>query len=185
MNYMTPDLIARTRSDDDDIAEGAAAEWRHRCEAYRVRVKEIKPHLPLGLRRLLRGYSLHDAKVLTMAAGKSPHFSIFFELDNPSGPEDQHLELRYRLAGGVGKGLEFVQHEALVGDGNPFGWCMYDEIDLQEGPVEAFTHSLLFTGGCELRLTFFVLLCRPLHFLVPPSNSGGGVDVIEAFRNEK
>ena len=175
MKYMTPDLISRFRSADDAVSEAAGLEWESQGEAYRKRLKDIRQYLPSGVRRLLRRYFLHDAKVVTMATDEVPHFSIVLQLDNPSSAGDKYLELRYRLAGGIGKGVEFVQHEVLAADGSSFGWWLYDEIDMREGPVEAFTHSILFSGGYELRLTFFSMQCKRLNFLFPPANNEGAV----------
>jgi hypothetical protein len=176
VKHMTPELIARFRSNDDAIAEPASVEWELQGAAYRKRLKEIRTCLPPGARRLLQRYSLHDARVLTMAADEVPHFSVFLELDCPTSEADRYIELRYRLAGGIAKTLKLLHYEELAEDGKPLGWCMYDEIDMEEGPVEAFTHSILFTGGWELRLTFFTMHCRRLNFLFPPVNSEGMAD---------
>jgi hypothetical protein len=84
MKYMTPDLIARFRSEDDAVAEPAVEEWERRGEAYRTRLAAIAPTVPPGVRRLLR-YPLHDARVLAIAADDAPSFSIFLELAGPAG----------------------------------------------------------------------------------------------------
>ena len=179
MKYMTPELIARFRSEDDDVAEAAAQEWESRCEAYRAHWKAIREELPRLVRRLFARRSLHDARVLAMAAGEGPHFSIFLELENPADPRDRRLELRYRLAGGMRKGLRLTKHPALAGDGKPLAWWLYDEFDVSEGPVRAFTHSILLTGGYEFQLTFFTLSWRRLNFLFPAVNADGEVDTRE------
>jgi len=181
MKYMTPELLARFRSDDDAIAEAAAEEWERRGEEYRARLDGIRSRsgLPQGVRKLLKRDSLHDAKVLTMAADKN-NLSIFLELTGTIDPADKRLELQYRLAGGPSKGLELQEHPELAGDGRPLGWWLYDEIDITDGKVEAFTHSVLLTGGWEMRLTFFTLSWRRINFFYPPTNSEGLVDPKEA-----
>ena len=179
MKYMTPDLIARFRSENDDVAEPAAEEWERRCEAYRTHWKAIREELPKSVRRLLARCSLHDARVLAVAAEEKPYFSIFLDLESPADPRDKRLELRYRLAGGVRKGLRLVKHPALAGDGKPLAWWLYDEFDVSEGPVPVFTHSILLTGGYEFQLTFFALSCRRLNFLFPALNAEGEVDFRE------
>ena len=123
--------------------------------------------------------SLHDARVLAIAADENPHFSIFLELENPADPRDRRLELRYRLAGGMRRGLRLVKHAALVGDGKPLAWWLYDEFDVSQGPVPAFTHSILLTGGYEFQLTFFTLSCQRLNFLFSAVNAQGEVDIQE------
>lgn len=173
MNYLTPDLLARFRSLDDEVAEAASAEWERRCEAYNQHIKAIRAHLSRGARRLLRCCSFHDAKVLALAADDALHFSLLLERNKPGEREGkQRLELRYRLAGGVAKGYEIHRHEALSGDGKPFGWWLYDELDVAKGDVPAMRHSILFTGGYELRLTFFAVSCRRLDFLALPVDAG-------------
>ena len=176
MKYMTPELLSRFRSLDDSVAEAASAEWERQCEAYLQRLKETRTNLSPATRRLLR-YQFHDAKVLTMAADEVPHFSIFIELTDPAEREGKkRLELRYRLVGGAGKGYEWLQHKELAGDGRPFGWWLYDELELSEGNGPAMTHSILFTGGQEIRLTFFSVSCRRLDFFSLPTNDEGVID---------
>ncbi len=109
-----------------------------------------------------------------LAADDVPHFSIFVELDGQAEPDGKkNLELRYRLVGGLLKGFEVKKHEALVGDGRPFGWWPYDEFDVSTGDVPAMTHSILFTGGYEIRLTLFSVSCRRLGFLSLPAAENG------------
>ena len=171
MNFLTPDLLVRFRSLNDEIAESASVEWERRCEAYNRHLKEIRTHLSPGARRLLRCYSFHDAKVLALAADDAPHFSLFLKLDGPEKRKGKNrLELRYRLVGGATTGYEIQRHDMLSGDGKPFGWWLYDELDAVKGDVSAMTHSILFTGGYELRLTFFAVSCRRLDFLSLPTD---------------
>jgi hypothetical protein len=187
MNYMTPELLARVRSQDDDVAEAAAEEWERRGEEYRKRLQEIRSRhgLPRGLRKLLNRDVLHDAKVLTLAVDEEgKRFSVFVELARPAGSESKRLELEYRLVGGP-RGLDLKQHAALKGDGREFGWWLYDEIGVTEGKVELYTHSILFTGGWEVQLTFFSLACRPLDFFLLPGNGEGKVDPKEVARLEE
>jgi hypothetical protein len=177
MKYLTPDLLARFRSLDDSVAEAASAEWQRQCEAYNKHLKEIRTDLSPGVRRLLRRHQFHDAKVLTMASDEVPHFSFFLEMNEPTEEGGKkRLELRYRLVGGVGKGYEMVEHNVLAGDGKPFGWWLYDEFDVNKGDVPAMTHSILFTGGGEIRLTFYSVNCRRLDFFSHPTDEQGVVD---------
>src|SRR5437588_11887748 len=101
MKYMTPDLLARSRSLDDEVAEEARIQWEEGCARYKAHLKAIREGLPKSVRRLWRRFNLHDAKVLTLAVDQVPHLSIFLQLDNPLSPLDRLLELRYRLVGGV------------------------------------------------------------------------------------
>jgi hypothetical protein len=167
MKYMTPDLIARFRSKDDAIAEAGALEWQRACAEYEQHLKDIRAGLPKGVRGFLRRYCLHDARVLALAADEVPYFSIFLRLDKPPTPADRHLELRYRLLGGMKKGIRLTRHSGPAAQGKPLGWWLYDEIDVRKGKVPATTHSILFTGGYELQLTFSTLTCRRLSFVLP------------------
>jgi hypothetical protein len=186
MKYMTPELLARIRSEDDTISEAAADEWDQRGEEYRAHLQQLQlgRDLPRGVRRLLKVDTLHDAKVLSLAADEGNGLSISLELPHEANPGKKHLELLYKLAGGPSKGIDFIRHPSLNGDGNPLGWWLYDEVGVTDGPVEAFTHSILFTGGWELRLTFFTLAWRRLEFLLLPTTSEGVVDPKEVERWE-
>ena len=53
MKYFKPDLLARCRSLDDQVAEAAAQEWEQAITDYRARIKAIRLRLPTGARRLL------------------------------------------------------------------------------------------------------------------------------------
>jgi hypothetical protein len=169
MKYMTPELIARFRSADDVVAELAVEEWEQQGEAYRARLAAIGPTLPRGVRRLLR-YNLHDARVTAIATDDTPSLSLYLELASPAASHDKQLELRYRLIGPAKDGLELLRHEALASDGKPLAWWMYDEIDVTKGASAAGTHSILFTGGYEMRFIFYQVTCRRLNFLMPPTN---------------
>ena len=68
-----------------------------------------------------------------------------------------------------------VRHEALVGDGPPRGWWLYDEMDMSAGDVPVMTHSILLTGGYEIRLKFFSVCCRRLKILDLPADEEGAL----------
>jgi hypothetical protein len=171
MNYFTPELLTRFGSPDDGVADAASREWERAQEAYVAHLSALRSDLPKSVRTVLRRFCLHDAKVLTIAIDEAPFFSIFLQLKNPRHPLDNYLELRYSLTGGPKHGLKFFKHASLEGDGKPFGWWLYDEIDVLTGEVSAFTHSILFTGGHELQLYFYGLRCRRLRKLLLPDAS--------------
>ena len=68
-----------------------------------------------------------------------------------------------------------VRHEALAGDGPPRVWWLYDEMDMSAGDVPVMTHSILLTGGYEVRLKFFGVRCRRLKILDLPSDEEGAL----------
>jgi hypothetical protein len=184
MKYMTPDLLARIRSNEDSVAEAAADEWDRQGEKYREYLEELRSttELPRGVRRLVKRDRLHDAKVLAFAVDRGNCLSIILELAHGVDKEKRHLELRYRLAGSPGQGREFIEHPSLRGDGKPFGWWLYDEVGVTEGPIKAFTHSVLLTGGWEVRLTFSSLVWRTLDLLLLPTSIEDVVDPREVER---
>jgi hypothetical protein len=162
MNYLTPELVARSRSEDETIAEAAGADWERACEEYNQRVDALRPKLPKGVRTLLDRLYLHDARVLALAVEEAPVFSIFLQLDNPP---KKLVELKYSLAAPP----KLLRHTSLAGDGKPLQWWLYDEIDvLEEGPVSVIKHSILLTGGWELQLLFSNLRCKRLRRIVLP-----------------
>jgi hypothetical protein len=171
MKYMTPDLLARFRSEDDAVAEAAAQIWETNCVAYNEHLDRIRPELPRGVRGLLRRYCLHDAKVLTMTVDEASYFSIFLELPalskKDARPRDAWLELRYSLAAAP----QMKLHKSLPGDGKPLQWWLYDEFDRVGDDVRTFTHCILLTGGYELVLPFHNLVCRPIRQIIIPGVS--------------
>jgi len=47
---------------------------------------------------------------------------------------------------------------------------LYDEVDVAEKETgTALVHSILFTGGYELQLSFYGLTRRRIRFLYPPT----------------
>lgn len=172
MKYMTPELISRTRSTDEDAADRAWHEWEAVGRAYRKHLRSIRNDLPPGVRRL-RKLDLHDARVLTMASDLVRHFSLIVELDGEGEPAGRRFELRYQLVGHVEHAVKFAKHPVLAGDGRPMSRLLYDEIESHQAalPPGEFTHCLLFTGGCELQVTFTALAIRRLRFVLPQSSA--------------
>jgi hypothetical protein len=174
MKYMTPELIARFRSADDAVAEPAGEEWERRGEEYRRYLSRIEQHLPEAVRRLLDDYSLHDAKVLTMAGDERSYFSLFLEPETSRNPQDKYLELRYKITEPV-RGLV---HGELAGDGKPLAWWLYDEVELVDRNAPVCTHSVLLSGGCELQISFSSIECLQLSFFANPESAGEGSEKI-------
>jgi hypothetical protein len=166
MKYFKPELLARCRSLDDDVADAAAEEWEQAVVAYRQRLRAIRSRLPSGVRRLLSRVSLHDAKVLTIAAARNqPSVRILIRLEGTASQPGEVLELNYRVVPGPHGGLAFKKHPQLRKDTTGLGWILYDEFNLDEQRV-FFTHSLLLTGGHEVEVRFHNLHVRPLNELL-------------------
>lgn len=169
MKYFKPELLARCRSEDDDIAEAAAQEWEQAIGDYRARVRAIRWRFPRGVRRLLSRVALHDAKILTLAFGeRQPAVTLQIKLEDTSSRPGGMLELSYLSVAGPDGGALLRKH-AESSNGNPgLEWILYDEFDLDE-PRAFFTHSLLLAGGYELQVRFHNLRVRRLReVIIPP-----------------
>ena len=126
--------------------------WQGRAEAYRKRLQEMQPGLPLGVRRLLRSLTLHDASLLTInlaqARGRT-RFFLSFQLADRDGRAG--VQLRYDTV----KPLKVLLHEPNT-SGDAVLFALYDEFDISADGT--LTHSILMTGGVEIRVRFTNLL---------------------------
>jgi hypothetical protein len=176
MKYMTPDLIARSRSHDRAVAEAAEDDWEQRGEEYQELLKELlqREDFPAGAKRFLRRYDLHDSKLTTIGRDEKGDFSLFIEATNPAHPPDKDLELQYRLVGPEG-GIHFVLHPGPWWDNRASARLLYDELEPVPNFPGVFTHSLLFEGGLELQFMFSNMRCRRINFLFSPAK--GIIDI--------
>jgi hypothetical protein len=156
VKYFTPELLARCRSLDEDVAEAADEEWEQAIAAYRQRLQEIRKSLPLGARQLLKHVTLHDAQLLTInRAGKELFltFRLAGSANKPAGGVELHCTLT--------RPAELHTHEPQPPNGPTTRWLLYDEFDLPHDRQETgFAHSLLLAGGLELRIAFSRLRIR-------------------------
>ncbi len=169
MKYFTPDLLAECRSLNPDVAEAAAAKWQERAGAYRERLRQIRRRLPLGARRLLRHITLHDAYLLTIHFAEvrgRRQFFLSFQLAGGDGRTGVQL-----LYDGVDR-LEAALHEPnLSGDTDLF--ALYDEFDVSADG--ALTHSILMTGGVEIRVRFANLVITRFSRVVAPGRGQSNI----------
>jgi len=147
MKYFTPELLARYGSSDDRVADAAHAEWEAATERYQKHLRSIEHQLPRRLRRLLRGYYLHDATV-TFAGVADQVLHLTLELD--ARPRET-IVLRYRLASEP----EVASHPLAGHDtAQPLTW-LYDELDVARGGAfPVIEQRILFSGGRELTVQF-------------------------------
>ncbi len=163
MKYFTPELLARCRSLDDDVADAAAEEWEQAVAAYRLHLRAIRLRFPQGVRRLLSSVSLHDAKMLTIARGKrQPWFGMWLQPEGTAAQPGEVLELRYLVVAGPHGGLDVKKHPQLKKANPGPDWVLYDEFNLDEERA-FFTHSLLLTDGHEVEVRFHNLRVRRLN----------------------
>lgn len=147
MKYLTPELLARYGSSDDQVADAAHAEWEAAAEQYRKHLGSIKPMLPRRLRGLLRRYYLHDATVTFVGvADRVLHLTL--QLDAP--PRDT-VFLRYRLVSDVKMAAHSLDGQECT---EPLLW-LYDELGIaSEGPFPVIEQRVLFSNGLELTIHF-------------------------------
>jgi hypothetical protein len=179
MQYLKPEILARSRSRDDDIADAAAAEWDQAVARYNADLDVLRPSLPSGARLLVRRYSLHDAWIIGLAQEwRSPRFSLFVRLEGrPSHPGKQ-LELRYRLARTSRKPWHSLLEELAAEKWPPRrARIQYDEFArVADDPVDVFCHALLLGDGTELHVPFTDMGVRPLQqVFFPPLPQPGRV----------
>jgi hypothetical protein len=164
MKFMTYELLARTQSENDAIANAAFDEWEKACAEYNKHVETIRNRLPKSVQSLLDNYNLHDAKVILAGVDGSaddcddPSISMFLQLDEP---RNRGLRLDYR---------PIVEPKVIWHKKNPKRNAdtvfLYDEIDVVEVSVSEseripmFTHSILAEEGMEMQLLFHSLTLR-------------------------
>jgi hypothetical protein len=155
MKYLTPQILARCRSLDDNEAEAAHQVWQKATTAYQGRLGQIRKSLPLGARQLLKHVSLHDARLLTINhawTSTGGELGLTLSLARASDQSTRGVELRYRLSGRV----KILHYEPPTSDdGHVSRWVLYDEfyMVLKKGR-RVFTHSLMLTGGLEFQIPF-------------------------------
>jgi len=176
MKYFKPELLARYRSLNDDVADIAAAEWERVTDAYNAWVDVLRPALPAAARVVLDRVTLHDATVLgiTLTKGK-PRLSLLIRLEGTQGKPGKVLELMYLLANGP-------KHRALISprdakkDSPVLGRILYDEFGRGiSGVAPVFSHSLLLSTGYELRIRFTGMRIRQLRRVILPSAQQAGL----------
>jgi hypothetical protein len=170
MKFFTPDLFHRFGSTDDAIASAAQTEWEHVDQQYREHLRQIRAKLPRGAKSLLRNFCLHDARLLAVGTREDGlEFSLFLELNTP---QREGILLTYDLL----KRPKLVKHPALAEKGTPLEW-LYDEFDVKGGTHPSFKHSILFTGGRELGLTFRHLRLAVFERVLVPTVEQEGNDL--------
>lgn len=175
MKFFTPELLTRFGSDDPAIAEAAEAELEVQADEYLQALGKIEQELPPRFRDLLDRYYLHDARVLSAAGFSVTDAEVLVtSFRNETSFGNGHHEGRERRAPTYGLHLQLdvapkellvlqyrsvllealIRHD-LVGDDCPYIEWLHDEVELVPSAVgRAFRHSILFTNGWELRLTF-------------------------------
>jgi hypothetical protein len=156
VKYFKPDLLAECRSSDPDIADAAAARWMKNAEAYRKHLEKICDRLPGNVRSFLRSVPLHDASLLSVNLARRQDRTRYF-LSFQLADSDEHagVQLCYDRV----KLVEAKDHDPSAARDTTI-FALYDEFDVL--PDGTLTHSILLTGGIEIRIKFSRLIVT--HF---------------------
>jgi hypothetical protein len=164
LKYFTPELHAKTCSENNVIADAAHAEWEKALERYEKRQAKIRPQMPRNVRILSEKLRLHDALLLFLGRSEDRcHLTL--------QTEEHHariVSLEYAVL------VEpVIEVNTLPIELQTNGCCfLYDEVDLvSRAGQNSFTHSILFSNGLHLRLRFRDLAIRFLDPLIelPPA----------------
>jgi len=179
MRYLKPELLTRCRSLDDEVAEAAANEWDQAIARYNARLATLRPLLPTGVQAVLDHFSLHDGRVLGISlARRKTWLSLLVRLEGTSVRPGPVLELKYILAKGLKRAaFAIMRHGGAEQGSQDRGRIQYDEFGKVGGVgVGVFSHSLLLTGGFELRIRFTNLRVRRLNRVILPSVELAGLE---------
>jgi hypothetical protein len=147
MNYFTRERYLALQERGDDAMDAADAAWDEAVERYDAYLQTIRPEMPESVRELLDGFSLHDARVLSMGR-RGDRFVISLQLDVPP---NELLTITYTLAAEPEIKQELFPWAAV---GSTPDW-LYEEIEMvHERERSYFVHSILFSNGWEARLPF-------------------------------
>jgi hypothetical protein len=147
MRFFTPQRYVALQAPGKAEMDAADADWENAVERYESLVQTLRPHLPEPVRRLLDGYYLHDADVLSIGR-QGEHFVLQLQLDVPP---HELLTLRYDLAADPD-----VDVAALPPEHRSTGmqW-LHDELEqVGETGNPSYLHSILFSNGWEVRIPF-------------------------------
>ncbi|MGL4553492.1 MAG: hypothetical protein ACRC33_20185 [Gemmataceae bacterium] len=171
MKYFTPELLARFRSADDDVADAAAEEWARAQARYERYLEDRREDFTPGTRALPGGPSLHDAAIIKMSEERGLGSSRSIAL---------------RLGDGLGDLLVLLYAQASVkmtssrapgpADNVRPPRVLYDEIQVttRRGAADRrYRHNLLCTGDVLIRVTFAdvaaaLVKASELHPVGPP-----------------
>lgn len=145
MKYFTPELLARIRSEDDDVSWPAHDEWEVAIARYRRRLNKLVDKFPEGVSRFEEdSVCLHDARVLSIARQGEQLLMVL----EPEPPATTAVVLTFTL-----EGTPVIDPEALP-DGATGDWItwMYEEWDIDRKGNCWF--EVLLTNGWSVRLRF-------------------------------
>jgi hypothetical protein len=147
MKYFTPERYIRLQDREPAAMDAADAVWESISQRYDAYLQTILPDLPPSVRRLLDGYYLHDAEVLS-AGRQGDAFLLLLQLD---APPNELLSITYTLTADP-----LIDRSALpLEHRSPRMAWQYEELEkCGDGAGEHYLHSILFSNGWEIRVPF-------------------------------
>ncbi len=145
MKYFSPELVNRSRSEDEDISWAAHDEWELAVKRYHRRIKRILKDFPESLRRFEEApVCLHDAEVLSM--GRDGDTFVWVLETEPPGSKPVVLTFTLGEAPSIRTGTIDNARE-----GRPVYW-LYEEWDVDR--QKRCTLEALLSNGWVVKLVF-------------------------------
>ncbi len=147
MNYFTRERYLALQERGDEAMDAADAAWAEAVERYDADLQTVRPEMPESVRELVDGFSLHDARLLSMGR-RGDTFVISLQLD---ASPNELLTITYSLAGAPAIKQDLFPW--VTPAAAPAWLC--EEMELvRDGELRHFAHSILFSNGWEIRLPF-------------------------------
>jgi hypothetical protein len=165
MMFLTPELLIKFNSPDDEVADRADADWEEAITAYRTHLDRLRDHMSAAAQKLA-DLCLHDAELLAVDQQAEPDFAWPLK-GLPLGPgfaivslrqDNEIVSLFYVLWDRIRK------HEPNTTW--PFSrskthW-LYDEVDVAPIQGGSFLHRVLLSDGTVLEIPFVSVLIHSI-----------------------
>lgn len=141
MKFFTPELLALSRSPDEDVADKADTDWDEATERYWEHNQQIHAHLVAGgVPSLEDKFSLYEADLLGFHISLNGRWvALVIRLAN-----GRKLRIRYEIGEEVG-GFSVKPQPAVKPPGPTRLVILHDEFDWDE-VNRCLTHSILLNG---------------------------------------
>lgn len=141
MKYFTAALYEQFNSRDIDTADAADTLWDQAEARYKVRLSQVRRHLPAAAKALADELCLHDADLINLAA--SPTDALIL-----ARQQNTLFVLGYHLTAPASIG---APRQSPVFSEQGVRW-LYDEVDMPKRGE--FSHDVLLSNGQEIGLVF-------------------------------
>jgi hypothetical protein len=161
MRYFTPELLERSASLDNDVADAAEQEWERAIAQAKRRWRKIAKAFPMSVQRFeAQSVCLHDARVLSMAR----QGNTFVVIAQREPPAHELVLLTFTIDADP-----VIKPDAALGHGDDLAvtW-LYEEWDVDRGGRCWF--EVLLSNGWSVRLRFRDFRFRVLPQILPATN---------------